>query len=626
MKGYKMAKGFKRKYFSLAAITATVAAVSLNALASEIAQLDRVVVSASKEKESLMDVTDDVEVITKEELQERGIKSLRDLFEFVSEASVASNGGEGKASSLYLRGLSSDKFLVLIDGVRFNDPSDISGARIEHLRLSNVKRVEIIKGALSGVWGADAASGVINIITDDSKGIDFDFYLGSFKAKSTSIHLKNSFDKFYYLLNFSFFENEGFSAITPPLENPRDFEADGYINRTFNMRVGYDMENGKVEAGGGYINAFNEADGYDPATFAPDPNSKNDDKYRFNYYFLNANKNIDIHKISLHTDFAVTKRDFLDASWGVNYFEGKSKKIEIKDAISYRKDSLLVLGAEYEKFESFYKDTFDKEGEVDYDQKGIYLINKNRFGNFLVSENIRGDFYDAFDNQFTGKVGIKYFFSNKGAVFANIGSAYNPPNQIKMINPWGKSNLSLEPEKSVSYDVGVEFAGFKVSYFKERVKDLISWFDPDWNVYGDEYYKNFDGESKFRGFEVSFKRAFLDEFVLDVGYSRLYAKDSSGRDLPRRAKDKISYSLSWYPLSDLTLNINGYYIGERYDDFAKTIQTGKYNVTNLSASYALFSDVDLFVNAYNVFDRRYQEVYGYGSRPRSIYVGFRGGF
>ena len=621
-----MAKGFKRKYFSLAAITATVAAVSLNALASEIAQLDRVVVSASKEKESLRDVTDDVEVISKEELQERGIKSLRDLFEFVSEASVASNGGEGKASSLYLRGLSSDKFLVLIDGVRFNDPSDISGARIEHLRLSNVKRVEIIKGALSGVWGADAASGVINIITDDSKGIDFDFYLGSFKTKSTSIHLKNSFDKFYYLLNFSFFENEGFSAITPPLENPRDFEADGYINRTFNMRVGYDMENGKVEAGGGYINAFNEADGYDPATFAPDPNSKNDDKYRFNYYFLNANKNISIHKISLHTDFAVTKRDFLDASWGVNYFEGKSKKIEIKDALSYRKDSLLVLGAEYEKFESFYKDTFDKEGEVDYDQKGIYLINKNRFGNFLVSENIRGDFYDAFDNQFTGKVGVKYFFSNKGTVFANIGSAYNPPNQIKMINPWGKSNLSLEPEKSVSYDVGVEYEGFKVSYFKERVKDLISWFDPDWNVYGDEYYKNFDGESKFRGFEVSFKRAFLDEFVLDVGYSRLYAKDSSGRDLPRRAKDKISYSLSWYPLSDLTLNINGYYIGERYDDFAKTIQTGKYNVTNLSASYALFSDVDLFVNAYNVFDRRYQEVYGYGSRPRSIYVGFRGGF
>jgi vitamin B12 transporter len=162
-----IAKGFKKKYFSLAAIAATVSMVQLNAVASSVVEIEKVVVSASKYEETVEETTEDIEVITSEEIEEKGLKSLKDLINYVNGTALTSNGGIGKSTSVYLRGLKNDKVLILIDGVRYNDPSNTNGASIEHLLLNNIERVEIIKGAQSGIWGADAASGVINIVTKE---------------------------------------------------------------------------------------------------------------------------------------------------------------------------------------------------------------------------------------------------------------------------------------------------------------------------------------------------------------------------------------------------------------------------------------------------------------------------
>jgi len=70
---------------------------------------------------------------------------------------------------IYLRGVGGARVLVLVDGVRFQDPSSKYGADFSRLLLSNVERIELISGAQSGVWGADASAGVINIITTEAK-------------------------------------------------------------------------------------------------------------------------------------------------------------------------------------------------------------------------------------------------------------------------------------------------------------------------------------------------------------------------------------------------------------------------------------------------------------------------
>jgi len=617
-----VAKGFKKKYFSLAAIAATVSAVSLNAQAATVATTENVVVSASKYEESVEETTEDIEIVTFEEIEERGLKSLKEVLEYIKGVSLSSSGGYGKATSVYLRGLNTDKVLILIDGIRYNDPSNTNGASIEHLLLNNIQKIEIIKGPQSGIWGADAASGVINIITKQAiKGtnIDFDIERGSFNSKNIKFLLSQKAKNFFYQINYNYFSTDGVSAITPYNENPKDYERDGYINRNLSLKGGYNFDNGFFEIGANYINADNEADQFG------DPNSKNDDTFQYDSYFLNGSFFVNSHDFVLHLDKTETKREFLDTTWGVKNFEGKTKRFEIKDRF-YLKDIKLIAGLEYQKFSTDYLEVFGDSGDISYSSKSFFLSGKKRFDDLLVSMAMRYDNYSSFDDQTTAKFGLKYYIKDL-IFFTNIANAYNVPNQVKILNPWGASNFDLQPEKTRSFDGGFEYQGLKILVFYQKVKDLIDWFDPDdiwWN--NNSYYKNFEGSSKFKGIEIGYKKDILENLLIELGYTYLNAKDPNNDDLPRRAKNRYTYSLTWYPTQKHTININGYYIGKKFDDKEKSKQIGKYNVTNVLLSHNFAKNFTGYINIKNIFNKRYQEVYGYGSYPRGIYIGLRGSF
>jgi len=619
-----MAKGFKRKYFSLAAITATISLITLSAEASSVVALQKVVVSATKEKDAIKYCTDDIEIITAKEIEQRGIKRLKELLSYIGSTAIVSNGGAGKTTSLYLRGMDNDKVLILIDGVRFNDPSNFNGPSIEHLFLSNIDRVEIIKGSQSGIWGADAASGVINIVTKQSLqkfGSSLYIEKGSFDTKNFKATLFKRVKNLFYNFSFNYFQTDGFSAVTLYNKNPKDFERDGYINRSFQTKIGYLFDSAKIEVGGYLINAANEADGYSPITFQLDPNSKNDNRFNYYNYFLNGKYFFKSHNITFHIDKTKTQREFLDTTYGVKKFKGETKNIEIRDRFDYSENSYLQFGVEYQKFKSFCEEVDDNAKVIDYYSKGIYLVNRNIFGKLTILENIRYESYDNFDDQITGKIGIKYKVFGNFKVFSNFATAYNPPNQIKILNPWGRSNYKLEPEKTKSFDIGFEIDGLKFVYFKNSVKDLINWYDPDPTVWQDEYYKNFSGKSRFKGVEITYKKNLLENLILKLGFTYLSAKDSNNQDLPRRAKSKYDYFLTWYPSSKHTIEIFGHYIGTRYNDLAKTRQTGKYNVTNISLSHQFAKHFKGYIKIDNIFNRRYQEVFNYATSSRALYVG-----
>ncbi len=611
-----MAKGFKKKYFSLAAITATVSMVGLQAVAASTMELQKVVVSATKSSEAIEDATEDMEIITADELQERGIHTLRELLHYISGADITSNGGAGKVSQLYLRGMNNDKVLILIDGVRFNDPSNFSGITPEHLLLDNVKRIEIIKGAQSGVWGSDAAAGVINIITNDAPHTTMKLRTGSFRTLQGALSTAQKAGDFFYALGVGYLHTDGFSAITPFKKKPTDYEADGYTNRTAHIKAGIDKNGFKAEIGAHIISAYNEADQY------LQPNSRYNDRFKYHAYFSNVSQNFGSHTLALHVDKTRTHRNYPDATYGIKDFIGDTSNIELKDTLDYGAGR-LTGGLGYQDFKTSY--TYFVPRRISYHNRYAYAVNANRFGNLILQENIRYDAYDAFKNQWTGKVGAKYRIAN-AAIFANYGKAYNVPSQIKMLNPWGKPNFDLQPEKTRSYDVGIEAFGLKATYFKERVKDLINWYDPNSSVWGDEYYKNVPGTSEFSGYELTYTRAAWDVLRLTLGMQYLSPKDSSGKALPRRARHKYTYSLTWYPSDEHTVTIDGYYVGTRYDDAARTKQTGRYNVTNVTLRHHFDKNFTGFVELHNIFNRRYQEVYGYGAEPRSFYIGIEGSF
>ena len=230
----KSPKGFRGKYFSLAAILALNATITLasnvqsvvdtqeqlqtprenatseeETLASELSAPVMVVskkikeqksevVTASKSKVLATNVTDNVSIITSEELSQKGISTVTEALNTISGISTTSQGGKGTLSSVFVQGMANKYTLLLVDGIRYNDPSNSSGADFSNLLVGDIERIEVIKGAQSGVWGADAAAGVINIITKTahngthgSVGVE----VGSYGRKSANTSLSHKTDR-----------------------------------------------------------------------------------------------------------------------------------------------------------------------------------------------------------------------------------------------------------------------------------------------------------------------------------------------------------------------------------------------------------------------------------------------
>ena len=144
--------------------------LATNIYANDTIQLDEITVtSATKSTQSIKDVTSNVEVITKEEIEERHFTTVSEALNTLAGVNVVSNGGLGKTTSVFMRGFDSQRILVLIDGINYNDHTGISGARFGHLMVNDIEQIEVIKGAQSGIWGADANAGVINIITSSGE-------------------------------------------------------------------------------------------------------------------------------------------------------------------------------------------------------------------------------------------------------------------------------------------------------------------------------------------------------------------------------------------------------------------------------------------------------------------------
>ena len=149
------------------------------------------VTSATKSEQKLKDVTANVDVITAEDIEARKFKTVVEALNSLSGVSISSNGGMGTLTQVYLRGMGSNRTLVLIDGIRYNDITNPNGSvDFAHLMINDIERIEVIKGAQSSIWGADASAGVINIITksaqDGTHGnatVEYGKYNSKFKVR-----------------------------------------------------------------------------------------------------------------------------------------------------------------------------------------------------------------------------------------------------------------------------------------------------------------------------------------------------------------------------------------------------------------------------------------------------------
>ncbi|HFU75009.1 MAG TPA: TonB-dependent receptor, partial [Arcobacter sp.] len=541
--------------------------------------------------------------------------------------SFTSNGGLGATSSFNLRGSSNNRTLILIDGVKYKDHSSISGTDLAHIMITDIERIEVIKGAQSGIWGADAAAGVINIITKDEKdgthGLVYSEYGSFYTFKyGGSIGYKNN--KYDLKIDAQKLSSEGFSVQSPKEEDLDQYEDDKYENTTINVKSNINVnDNGAIHLNVNKVDALKEYDSYNNPNDFTMKNDVNTKTYQIAYTGKIKN-----HDYALKYESSDIKRDQIGTTFGVKETESKSSNLEFNDKVSYNQNDFVIAGFGKNKDKVNYTTPSNTKNDAKNDGKYIYATNSNTISKLIVTESLRYDNYDNFDAKTTGKIGTKYSISSKLDIFANYGTAYSVPQLIQNINPWGASNMDLKPEKSKSYDIGVQFSDLKVTYFTQKVTDLIDWYDPD-GYMGPiaAIYKNQDGESKYKGIEVEYSKEILKSTLLTLNYSTLSEKDKDGKDLARRANKTLKFALDYYGVENLHLGLNGEYVGERYNSADKQgEQTGKYTVVNCVANYTVTKDIKTYIKVDNVTDKEYQSVDGYATSPRAYYAGLKYNF
>lgn len=570
-----------------------------------------VVYGATKSNQSIQDVTSNVSVISGAELESKNITTLTDALNLASGISFTANGGLGKTQSVRLRGFDSKRVLVLIDGIRYNDPTSTAGAPFEDIILDDIERIEIIKGAQSGIWGADASAGVINIIT---KGIKEGTHAGvlvergSFNTQKHGFMVSQNTEKLYIKSNYHKVTTDGFTAYAKKGDDIDSYEDDGYENRTFTLKSGLKIDdNNKVDLQHSLINSENEFDNFGSDSLT----NKSSSKTKISKIQYENKDNLK------QTDFYFSKTDFFrDFPPYFAKYDGVVDEFGIKSNIAYdTKKSFLVIGVDYKKFHR--ADVVNKG----FDNKGFFITNSNNFDKkIILTESIRYDKNSDFDNKTTGKLGAKYTASKDLAYMGNIGSAYNTPKLGELYGAFG-ANPNLKPETTKSYDVGVSYKDIKITYFSNKIEDMISY---DMTT---SSYKNIEGKSKIKGIEAEYLQDISNTILLTINYTALDAKDKDDKELARRAKERLKFAVDYYGIKRLHIGLNGEYVGERFDRADKKgEQTGKYTVANVVINYNLAKGIKTYLKVDNFTDKYYQTVDGYATSPRAYYAGLKYNF
>ena len=317
-------------------------------------------------------------------------------------------------------------------------------------------------------------------------------------------------------------------------------------------------------------------------------------------------------------------------------FNGKTTNTELTDHVSYRENDFLLLGLSQQKTDVDYITTSNTNHDESFENKAIFLTNSNHLGkNFILTESMRHDKYNKFDNKTTGKLGLLYTSDFGLTLGGNYGTAYNTPNIIQILNPWGDSNAGLQPEEIKSYDLSIGYKDFKLTYFNQKIDNMISWYDPGTPFnFGDDYNINLPGTSKINGIEVAYNYTFFNTIALSMNYTRLIrAEDKDKSKLKRRAEENFKIALDYYGVKNLHLGVDAEYVGSRTDTGFDPItfksfdvETGKYTVVNLTTNYDISPQFQVYAKIENVTDKYYQTVYGYATSPRAFSLGLKANF
>lgn len=584
---------------------------------------DDTVVSASPTETARSQVGSSVTVITEEDIQRRGSRTLNEILRTVPGFDVRQSGGPGQQTTIFTRGTNGAQTKVLLDGIPLNDPSSPSRAfDPTNFLLDNVQRIEVIRGPQSTIYGSDAIGGAINIVTRRGDGpaqVQTTHEGGSFGTYYQATTLSGGTEDFWYSFSGAWFTTDGFSVASSGTEN------DGYENGTLTGRVGALLtDDWDVDVSWRYIDSDVDLD-----NFTTDATGLNLDNEQF---FLRAQSTLtQLDGMLEHRtgySFASYKRD--DRNGFQSFFDGESHQFDYQAKLTTIDDGLFkhsVTGGVEHIHEDILQDTssmfiFFPSAASQFGTGGFV---ENQFAvndRWFTTAGFRHDDYSLAGTADTYRVTSRFLIPESHMdIHGAIGTGFRSPALAEVAAGFG-FNPALRPEESFGWE-----AGFQKRMFDDKVVIDATYFRNDLEnlIVFQGFTATNVGSALTAGVEVSGQVELDPNTFLVASYTNTKTRDNrTGDQLLRRPRHKFDATLSRFLLDhQAQFSLNLRYVGAREDIDATFSRTtlSEYFVLNASAWWQMSKNVRLFARVDNITDHQYEDVFGFNTADISAYGG-----
>ncbi len=626
----------------------------------------QVVVTATATETPLSQVGSTTTVIGREQLAQEGAISVGDALRQIAGLTVVQSGGAGQVTSLFVRGGESKYTKVLIDGIAANEPG--GSFDFANLSVSDIDRIEIVRGPQSALFGSDATAGVIQIFTHrgSSEGLSPRpralFEGGTFASFRYAGGIEGKGRRVDYSASFSRSDTDNAVANGSFNEETLAANLGIAISAKTSLRAVFRSEDGRTGVPGQYRFQRPDTDAYyrhrdfaGGLTFTYQPAMTWTQKIS---YTVSDSRQFSADPID--SGSFIPSYQGHDAPFALSDFTYQTLNQTRRQKISYQSDlslpggHLLTAGADYEResgvigdpaagpleavrnnYGGFIQDQWAVRNRF-FATAGVRLEHNENFGFFAAPRlSLALHLHEPAAGEFWGLTSIK----------GNFGLGIKEPTLLESFSnsPYFLGNPDLKPERSVSFDAGVEqrfgagHGALELTYFDNRFRNQIGFVTTDFTTFAGTFFNI--GKTRARGLEAAARRdliwhweiagayTYLDGRVLESTspFDPVYAK---GQQLLRRPRHSGYLDLAWKP-GRWTLGATGRFVGPRVDsDFEGIGLTNNpaYWTLDLRASFRVSDTTSVYCLGSNLTNEKYMEVLGYPALRARFRLGIRTNF
>jgi vitamin B12 transporter len=608
------------------------------AQAQEAKRVEPVVVTATKVDTAAEELGASVSVVNGEDFQTYHYATVDEALRSVPGVEIRRSGAYGKTSSVTIRGANSNQVQVLVDGVRVKSPT-LGQVDLSDLSPDLIERIEVVRGAQSTLYGADAIGGVVNIITRRGSGrplqASVQQEVGNYDTLASRTTVHGAWKVLHYALSASHFESNGrfqndetdANAISARLgaRLPWDSALD-FIFRYNKNDVGVPVKG--VFPGPQPIDPIinrNARQQSETAVLSLEGKTRPvpwwESRARLSRYENSAGFQDPVDPgvaFDLPT-FSQVNVERREAEWVNSFFIGKW--------------STSSVGLEHRRESGENKGTFraaSETGSVFFEQQLRFFERLFVTGGFRIEDN------SVFGTTTTERGSLAFLIKETGTrLRGSAGTGFRAPTFNDLFFP-GFGNPDLQPEESLSYDFGVDQKLWKnrvrlgLTYFQIEFENLITCCTPlPTAPFGGPFNV---GRARSAGLELTAEIDVLPNLVASLNYTYTDTENlATDRPLPREPRHRWNVGLTWEPIARLSLFTQVHVVTEQLEAFGDVYNSG-YTRVDVGGTWRVLERVgwlrklELTARIQNLLNERYAEVRGFPALGVNALVGLRASF